>query len=157
MRALKIAAVTLALALASAGVAAAQEGLAAGAASGALVGGLAGGPVGAAIGGVVGAAIGGVAETNASLAEPAPVIVGYGEAAAPYPRWRSRRYVRGYAYRRPRHYVARRHGGWRAAYARPRPARVGVATARRVRSARVIERTCIRDRAGNQTCREVIR
>lgn len=154
MRTLKIAAVTLALALAVPGVAVAQEGLAAGAASGALVGGLAGGPVGAAIGGVVGAAIGGVAESNASLQEPAPVVVGYGAVAEPRPRWRaSRRYARHYAaYWRPRRYAARRYGGWRAAYVRPRPARV----ARRF-AARVVERTCIRDRAGNQTCREVIR
>src|SRR5215212_8445061 len=64
MRALKIAAVALAFALTSPGLAAAQESLAAGAAAGALAGGLAGGPVGAAIGGAGGAAIGGAAQTH---------------------------------------------------------------------------------------------
>jgi len=160
MRALKIAAVALALALTSPGLAAAQESLAAGAAAGALAGGLAGGPVGAAIGGAVGAAIGGAAQTHVPVAAPVPVIVDYGGVAEPRPRWRMARHYshRHLAYWRPRRYAARHYGSWRTAYVRPRPARVRAEMARRFRfAARVVERTCVRDRAGNQTCREVIR
>jgi hypothetical protein len=64
MRVLKIAAVSLGLALASPGLAVAQEAFVAGAITGALTGGLAGGSIGAVIGGLAGAAIGSAAEAN---------------------------------------------------------------------------------------------
>jgi hypothetical protein len=64
MRVLKMAAVSFGLALASPGLAVAQEAFVAGAITGALTGGLAGGPIGAAIGGLAGAAIGGAAEAE---------------------------------------------------------------------------------------------
>src|SRR3954451_10712991 len=64
MRSPKIAALSLVLILASPGLAAAQEALAAGAITGALTGGLVGGPIGAAIGGLAGVALGSAAEAD---------------------------------------------------------------------------------------------
>src|SRR3954452_19844010 len=64
MRSPKIAALSLVLILASPGLAAAQEALAAGAITGALTGGLVGGPIGAALGGLAGAGAGGAAEPD---------------------------------------------------------------------------------------------
>src|SRR3954467_5665283 len=62
MRSPKIAALSLVLTLASPGLAAAQEALAAGAITGALTGALLGGPIGAAVGGLAGAGPGEAAE-----------------------------------------------------------------------------------------------
>src|SRR3954470_7861735 len=64
MRSPKIVALSLVLTLASPGLAAAQEALAAGAITGALTGALLGGPIGAAVGGLAGAALGGAAEAG---------------------------------------------------------------------------------------------
>jgi hypothetical protein len=144
MRVLKIAAVSLGLALASPGVAAAQEGLAAGAITGALTGGLVGGPIGAAIGGLAGAAIGGAAEAEHARRQHIRPVAGLVGVAPAYPR----QHV---AETYPRR-IARPYSHPRAVSVKPgRTQRPQLASA-----VSVMERTCVRDRAGNQTCREII-
>jgi len=144
MRALKIAALSFGLALASPGLAAAQEALAAGAITGALTGALLGGPIGAAVGGLAGAAIGGAAEADHAHRQSVRPVADCGR-------------VQAYSPRRPAE-VASRHAARasspsRAVRAQPtRVRRLELASA-----VSVTERTCVRDRAGNQTCREVIR
>ena len=81
MRVLKIAAVSFGLALASPGLAVAQEAFVAGAITGALTGGLAGGPIGAAIGGLAGAAIGGAAEAEHAQRQSVRPIADLGSVA----------------------------------------------------------------------------
>ena len=145
MRALKMAPVSFGLALASPGLAVAQESFAAGVITGALTGGLVGGPIGAAIGGITGAAIGGAAEADHARRQSVrPVAEGGWVAQAnslqrtaePYPRR-----------------IAQ--PGWQPRAVPVQHARV---PRQQVASAvPVMERTCVRDRAGNQTCREVIR
>jgi Glycine zipper len=66
---------TAAALLALPGIAAAQEGTAAGVATGAVTGAIVGGPVGAAIGAGVGGVAGGVAEQNAKTPPPGRVYV----------------------------------------------------------------------------------
>jgi hypothetical protein len=73
MRSIKLAAASLAFALAVPGLALAQGGAAAGAATGAVGGAIVGGPVGAVVGGAAGAAVGGAADANAS--RPGAVVV----------------------------------------------------------------------------------
>jgi len=145
MRVLKIAAVSFGLALASPGVAAAQEGLVAGAITGALTGGLVGGPIGAAIGGLAGAAIGGAAEAEHARQQSVRPVTGLVGVAPAYPRQHvAETYPRRIA--RP--------------YSQPRAAPAQLTRVQRQQFASVVavtERTCVRDRAGNQTCREVIR
>ena len=145
MRVLKIAAVSFGLALASPGVAVAQEALAAGAIMGALTGGLMGGPIGAAIGGVAGAAIGGAAEAEHARQQSVRPVTGLAGVAPAYPRQHvAETYPHGIA--RP--------------YSQPRAVSVQPTRVQRQQLASavsVMERTCVRDRAGNQTCREVIR
>ena len=145
MRVLKIAAVSLGLALASPGLAVAQEGFAAGAIMGALTGGLAGGSIGAAIGGLAGAAIGGAAEANHARWQAVRPVAEVGRVGQAYPRQRT-----------PEAYPRR------TAHPSSPPRAVPVQLTRvqgqQLASAvAVTERTCVRDRAGNQTCREVIR
>ena len=145
MRILKIAAAALGLVLASPGIAAAQEGLAAGAITGALTGGLVGGPIGAAIGGLAGAAIGGAAEADYSRQQSVRAGPDYSSVTRPYPRQRAAETDR----RRVAPPSSHRHA------VASEPAMV---QRRQLASAvGVMERTCVRDRAGNQTCREVIR
>ena len=145
MRVLKIAAVSFGLALASPGLAVAQEGFAAGAIMGALTGGLAGGSIGAAIGGLAGAAIGGAAEANHARWQAVRPVAEVGRVGQAYPRQRT-----------PEAYPRR------TAHPSSPPRAVPVQLTRvqgqQLASAvTVMERTCVRDRAGNQTCREVIR
>jgi len=145
MRVLKIAAVSFGLALASPGLAVAQEGFAAGAIMGALTGGLAGGSIGAAIGGLAGAAIGGAAEANHARWQAVRPVAEVGRVGQAYPRQRT-----------PEAYPRR------TAHPSSPPRAVPVQLTRVQRqqlasAVAVMERTCVRDRAGNQTCREVIR
>src|SRR3982750_853105 len=84
MRSPKIAALSLVLILASPGLAAAQEALAAGAITGALTGGLVGGPIGAAIEGLAGAALGGAAEAEHGHRQSVPPVADLGRVQA-YP------------------------------------------------------------------------
>jgi hypothetical protein len=145
MRVLKIAAVSLGLMLASPGLAVAQEAFVAGAITGALTGGLVGGPIGAAIGGIAGAAIGRAAEADHARRQAVRPVADLGgvpraysppqRTAEPYPRRAAR------------------------PYSPPRAIPVQPARVQRQQLASVVaitERTCVRDRAGNQTCREVI-
>src|SRR3982750_3036599 len=85
MRSPKIAALSLVLILASPGLAAAQEALAAGAITGALTGGLVGGPIGAAIGGLAGAALGGAAEAEHGHRQSVPPVADLGSPMQAYP------------------------------------------------------------------------
>ncbi len=145
MRVLKIAAVSFGLALASPGLAVAQEGFAAGAIMGALTGGLAGGSIGAAIGGLAGAAIGGAAEAEHARRQAVRPVVEVGSVTQAYspPQRTPEAYPRRIA--RP--------------YSPPRAAPAQLTRVQRQQLASVVavtERTCVRDRAGNQTCREVI-
>ena len=145
MRVLKIAAVSLGLMLASPGLAVAQEAFVAGALTGALTGGLVGGPIGAAIGGIAGAAIGGAAEADHARRQSVRPVAEVGRVGQAYP---SQRTAEPY----PR----------RIAQPSLPPRAVPVQHARVPRqqlasAVPVVERTCVRDRAGNQTCREVIR
>src|SRR4051812_32352069 len=149
MRALKTAAVAFGLALASPGLAAAQEALAAGAITGALTGALLGGPIGAAIGGLAGAALGGAAEAEHGHRQSVPPVADLGRVQAYSPQRT--------AEAAPRH-AARASSQSRAV--RVQPTRVQPTRVRRLELASAVsvtERTCVRDRAGNQTCREVIR
>jgi hypothetical protein len=149
MRALKIAAVSLGLALASPGLAAAQEALAAGAITGAFTGGLVGGPIGAAIGGLAGAALGGAAEAEHGHRQSVRPVAHWGRVQAHSPQRP--------AEAAPRH-TARASSPSRAV--RVQPTRVQPTRVRRQELASAVsvtERTCVRDRAGNQTCREVVR
>src|SRR3954465_11800412 len=107
MRAPKIAALSFGLVLASPGLAAAQEALAAGAIPGALTGALVGGRVGAAVGGLAGAAIGGAAEADHAgpqsvrpVADLGSVPRAYSPAqrtTEPYPRPAARTYSHSHA------------------------------------------------------------
>jgi len=146
MRVLKIVAVSLGLVLASPGLAVAQEAFVAGAITGALTGGLVGGPIGAAIGGIAGATIGGAAEADHARRQAVRPVADLGgvpraysppqRTTAPYPRRIARPYFP------------------------PRAARAQLTRVQRQQLASVVavtERTCVRDRAGNQTCREVVR
>jgi hypothetical protein len=146
VRALKIAAVSLGLALASPGLATAQEALAAGAITGALTGGLVGGPIGAAIGGLAGATLGGAAEAECAHRQSVPPVAALGSPTQAYPP--QQRTTEAY----PR----------RTAHPSSPPRVVPIQHTRVQRqqlasAVAVMERTCVRDRAGNQTCREVIR
>src|SRR3954469_22839893 len=87
MRVPKFAALSLVLTLASPGLAAAQEALAAGAITGALTGALLGGPIGAAVGGLAGAAIGGAAEADHAGPQSLRPVAdsGRGRAHSPQP------------------------------------------------------------------------
>jgi hypothetical protein len=184
MRVLKIAAVSLGLALASPGLAIAQEALA-GAITGALTGGLAGGPIGAAIGGLAGAAIGGAAEANHARWQSVRPVADLGSAipssripdplvqgTLPSERQRARQTrqkgIRSglhepgmtQAYSPPQRTtepyprrIARTHSHLRAVPVQP----ARVSHPQLASAVSVMERTCVRDRAGNQTCREVIR
>src|SRR5215212_9380425 len=146
MRVLKIAAVSFGLALASPGLAVAQEDFAAGAIMGALTGGLAGGSIGAAIGGLAGAAIGGAAEANHARWQAVRPLGDLGSVAPAYspPQRTPEAYPRRTA--RP------------ASPPRAVPVQLTRVQGQQLASAlAVTERTCVRDRAGNQTCREVIR
>jgi predicted lipid-binding transport protein (Tim44 family) len=146
MRVLKMAAVSLGLALASPGLAVAQEAFVAGAITGALTGGLAGGPIGAAIGGLAGAAIGGAAEAEHARRQSVRPIADLGSVAQAYP-----------PPQRPTEAYPRRTAHPSSA---PRTVPVQPTQVQRQQLASavsVMERTCVRDRAGNQTCREVIR
>ena len=143
MRIPKIAALSLVLTLASPGLAAAQEALAAGAITGALTGALLGGPIGAAVGGLAGAALGGAAEADHAHRQSVRSVADWGR-------------VQAYSPQRPAE-AARR-------IAQPsshsRAVRVQPTRVRRLELASAVsvtERTCVRDRAGNQTCREVTR
>ena len=145
MRVLKIAAVSFGLALASPGLAVAQEGFAAGAIMGALTGGLAGGSIGAAIGGLAGAAIGGAAEANHARWQAVRPVVEVGSVTQAYspPQRTTEAYPRRAA--RP------------SAHSRVVPVQPARVRRQQLASAlAVTERTCVRDRAGNQTCREII-
>ena len=144
MRALKIAAVSLGLALASPGLAAAQEALAAGAITGALTGGLVGGPIGAAIGGLAGVALGGAAEADHARRQSVPPVADWGRVQAYSPQ-RTAEAARCHAARASSH----------ARAVRVQPTRVRHLELASAVS--VTERTCVRDRVGNQTCREVSR
>src|SRR4051794_6213159 len=144
MRSPKIAALALVLTLASPGLAAAQEALAAGAITGALTGALLGGPIGAAVGGLAGAALGGAAEADHASRRSVRPIADLSREQAHSPRRP--------AEAAPRH-AARASSPSRAVRVQPtRVRRLELASA-----VSVTERTCVRDRAGNQTCREVIR
>src|SRR3954466_9005603 len=81
MRSPKIAALALVLTLASPGLAAAQEALAAGAITGALTGALLGGPIGAAVGGLAGAALGGAAEADHASRQSIRPVADFGRGA----------------------------------------------------------------------------
>jgi len=149
MRALKIAALSFGLVLASPGLAAAQEALAAGAITGALTGALLGGPIGAAVGGLAGAAIGGAAEADHAGPQSVRPVADCGR-------------VQAYSPQRPAEaaprQAARASSPSRAV--RVQPTRVQPTRVRRLELASAVsvtERTCVRDRAGNQTCREIIR
>jgi len=146
MRSPKIAALSLVLILASPGLAAAQEALAAGAITGALTGGLVGGPIGAAIGGLAGATLGGAAEAECAHRQSVPPVADLGSPTQAYPP--QQRTTEAY----PR----------RTAHPSSPPRVVPIQHTRVQRqqlasAVAVMERTCVRDRAGNQTCREVIR
>jgi hypothetical protein len=144
MRSPKIAALALVLTLASPGLAAAQEALAAGAITGALTGALLGGPIGAAVGGLAGAALGGSAEADHAGPQSLRPVADWGRVQAHSPQRP--------AEAAPRH-TARASSPSRAVRVQPtRVRRLELASA-----VSVTERTCVRDRAGNQTCREVIR
>ena len=146
MRVLKIAAVSFGLALASPGLAVAQEGFAAGAIMGALTGGLAGGSIGAAIGGLAGAAIGGAAEANHARWQAVRPVAEVGRVGQAYPRQRT-----------PEAYPHRRTVPT-SNYRQAVPMQASKVQRQQLASAvAVMERTCVRDRAGNQTCREIIR
>jgi hypothetical protein len=145
MRVLKMAAVSLGLALASPGLAVAQEAFVAGAITGALTGGLVGGPIGAAIGGIAGAAIGGAAEADHARRQAVRPVADLGGVPRAYspPQRTTEPYPR------------------RAAHpsSPPRTVPAQLTRVQRQQLASVVavtERTCVRDRAGNQTCREVI-
>ena len=145
MRVLKIAAVSLGLALASPGLAVAQEAFVAGAITGALTGGLVGGPIGAAIGGIAGATIGGAAEADHARRQAVRPVADLGAVPRAYspPQRTTEPYPR------------------RAAHpsSPPRTVPAQLTRVQRQQLASVVavtERTCVRDRAGNQTCREVI-
>ena len=145
MRVLKMAAVSLGLMLASPGLAVAQEAFVAGAITGALTGGLVGGPIGAAIGGIAGAAIGGAAEADHARRQAVRPVADLGGVPRAYspPQRTTEPYPRRTA--RP--------------YSPPRAVPAQLTRVQRQQLASVvavIERTCVRDRAGNQTCREVI-
>ncbi len=143
MRSPKIAALSLVLTLASPGLAAAQEALAAGAITGALTGALLGGPIGAAVGGLAGAALGGAAEAEHAGPQSVPPVADLGRVQAYSPQ-RTAETAR---------HAARASSPSRAVRVQPtRVRRLELASA-----VSVTERTCVRDRAGNQTCREVIR
>ena len=148
MRVLKIAAVSLGLMLASPGLAVAQEAFMAGAITGALTGGLVGGPVGAALGGIAGAAIGGAAEADHARRQSIRPVADRSRVARAYPQPRTtaaypRRTARSSAHAR--------------SHARVVPVQLTRVQRQQLASAvAVTERTCVRDRAGNQTCREVI-
>jgi hypothetical protein len=146
MRVLKIAAVSLGLMLAPPGLAVAQEAFVAGAITGALTGGLVGGPIGAAIGGIAGAAIGGAAEADHARRQAVRPVADLGGVPRAYspPQRTTEPYPR------------------RAAHpsSPPRTVPAQLTRVQRQQLASVVavtERTCVRDRAGNQTCREVIR
>jgi hypothetical protein len=144
MRSPKIAALALVLTLASPGLAAAQEALAAGAITGALTGALLGGPIGAAVGGLAGAALGGAAEADHAGPQSVRPVADWGR-------------VQAYSPQRPAN-AAPRHAA--RASSPSRAVRVQPTRVRRLELASAVsvtERTCVRDRAGNQTCREVIR
>ena len=144
MRSPKIAALALVLTLASPGLAAAQEALAAGAITGALTGALLGGPIGAAVGGLAGAALGGAAEADHAGPQSVRPVADFGRVQAYSPQRP--------AEAAPRH-AARASSASRAVRVQPtRVRRLELASA-----VSVTERTCVRDRAGNQTCREVTR
>jgi len=146
MRVLKMAAVSLGLALASPGLAVAQEAFVAGAITGALTGGLAGGPIGAAIGGIAGAAIGGAAEAEHARRQSIRPVADFGRATQAYSP--AQRTTEPYPRR-----AARTYSHSHAVPVQPtRVQRLQLASA-----VTVMERTCVRDRAGNQTCREIIR
>jgi hypothetical protein len=145
MRVLKMAAVSLGLMLASPGLAVAQEAFVAGAITGALTGGLVGGPIGAAIGGIAGAAIGGAAEADHARRQAVRPVADLGGVPRAYspPQRTTEPYPR------------------RAAHpsSPPRTVPAQLTRVQRQQLASVVavtERTCVRDRAGNQTCREVI-
>jgi hypothetical protein len=145
MRVLKMAAVSLGLMLASPGLAVAQEAFVAGAITGALTGGLVGGPIGAAIGGIAGAAIGGAAEADHARRQAVRPVADLGGVPRAYSP--PQRTIEAY----PR----------RAAHpsSPPRTVPAQLTRVQRQQLASVVavtERTCVRDRAGNQTCREVI-
>ena len=145
MRVLKIAAVSLGLMLASPGLAVAQEAFVAGAITGALTGGLVGGPIGAAIGGIAGATIGGAAEAEHAQRQSIRTVADLGGVPRAYspPQRTTEAYPRRTA--RP------------SVHSRVMP--VQPARVQRQQLASVVaatERTCVRDRAGNQTCREII-
>jgi hypothetical protein len=181
MRVLKIAALSLGLGLASPGLAVAQEGFAAGAITGALTGGLAGGPIGAAIGGLAGAAIGGAAEAEHARRQavrpvadlgrvipssriPVPLIQG----TLPSERQRAprtgmpsgpRELGMTQAYSPPQRTTEPQPRRTAHPSSSPRAVPVQLTRVQRQQLASVVavtERTCVRDRAGNQTCREVI-
>jgi hypothetical protein len=144
MRSPKIAALALVLTLASPGLAAAQEALAAGAITGALTGALLGSPIGAAVGGLAGAALGGAAEADHAGPQSLRPVADFGR-------------VQAYSPQRPAE-AAPRHTA--RASSPSRVVRVQPTRVRRLELASAVsvtERTCVRDRAGNQTCREVIR
>ena len=144
MRVLKFAAVSLGLALASPGLAVAQEAFVAGAITGALTGGLVGGPIGAAIGGIAGATIGGAAEAEHARRQAVRPVADLGGVPRAYSR--PQRTTEPYP-RRTTHPSS------------PRAVSVQHARVLGQQLASVVtvtERTCVRDRAGNQTCREVI-
>jgi hypothetical protein len=143
MRTPKIAALALVLTLASPGLAAAQEALAAGAITGALTGALLGGPIGAAVGGLAGAAIRGVTEADHPGPQSLRTIPAVSRSAGAAPRQRPAKTDRS---RIAHTYPDRRRG----------PVRGGTVQRPQLALA-VVERTCVRDRAGNQTCREVTR
>jgi hypothetical protein len=145
MRVLKIAAVSLGLMLASPGLAVAQEAFMAGAITGALTGGLVGGPVGAALGGIAGAAIGGAAEADHARRQSIRPVADLSRVARAYPQPRT---TEAYPRRTARS----------SSHARVVPVQLTRVQRQQLASAvAVTERTCVRDRAGNQTCREVIR
>src|SRR5215212_8051347 len=128
-------------ALASPGLAVAQEAFVAGA----LTGGLAGGPIGTAIGGIAGAAIGGAAEAEHAHQQSVRPVADLGSVTQAYPP--PQRTTEAF----PRH-TAR-------TYSPPRAVPVQLTRVQRQQLASAVaamERTCVRDRAGNQTCREVI-
>jgi hypothetical protein len=144
MRSPKIAALALVLTLASPGLAAAQEALAAGAITGALTGALLGSPIGAAVGGLAGAALGGAAEADHAGPQSLRPVADWGK-------------VQAYSPQRPAE-AAPRHAARASSHSRA--VRVQPTRVRRLELASAVsvtERTCVRDRAGNQTCREVIR
>jgi len=108
-------------------------------------GGLAGGPIGAAISGLAGAAIGGAAEAEHARRQSVRPVADLGSVPQVYspPQRTTEPYPRRTA--RP--------------YSPPRVVPGQPARVQRQRLASVVavtECTCVRDRAGNQTCREVI-